>query len=192
MKNLLVILILFISIVNAGAQIRWEQISYFHSSGPVSPEYQYNYNIKINSDGTGVLEYTFKGFTTNYDFNVSRSGLNNLNNALTKSQVLDVSMADLKSDKNLIGGSVYNATITMPYSEPTEEYIERQETKKKLGKKEEEELDENGVKTKGKKPIVLIPNNVNEKYSEGIHNFYLAIEKLVPNSAWSKATDMAE
>lgn len=192
MKNLLVIITLFISIVNAGAQIRWEQISYFHTSGPVSPEYQYNYNIKINSDGTGVLEYTFKGFTTNYDFNVSSNGLNNLNNTLIKSQVLDVSIADLKSDKNLIGGSVYNATITMPYSEPTEEYLERQETKKKLGRDEDEEKDENGVKTKGKHPIIVIPNNVNEKYALGVHDLYLAIEKLVPNSVWAQATDKAE
>lgn len=192
MKIYFTLVIVFLFSLSAGAQIKWEQISYYHTSGPVSPEYQFNYNIKINSDGTGVLEYTFKGFTTNYDFTVSQNGLNSLNNTLIKSQVLNVSRADLASDKNLIGGSVYNATITMPYSEPTEEYIERKELKEKLGKEEDEEVDENGVKTKGKKPIIVIPNHVNEKYAAGVNNLYLAIEKLVPNSVWAQATDKAE
>ncbi|MFZ1320887.1 MAG: hypothetical protein WAT71_04965 [Ignavibacteria bacterium] len=162
MKNLLIIVFLFALSLSVSSQTSWEQITYHHLSGPVSPEYQFSYNILINSDGDGVLEYTFKGFTTNYDFNVSSKGINNLNSAILKSQVLDVSKEELSSDKNLIGGSLSNATIT---------------------------LNNNQNDTNSK---ITIPNFVNEKYAEGVSDLYLVIEKLVPNSAWSKATDNAE
>ncbi|MBS1517038.1 MAG: hypothetical protein JSS91_03035 [Bacteroidetes bacterium] len=184
MKNFLILIFLLTAFIGSEAKIKWEQISYFHSNGPVSPEYHYNYNIRINSDGSGVLEYTKKGKTNVFDFRVSRKGMIILNNALIKSRVLKLSSSELSSGKNLIGGSIYNATITMPFSEPTEEYLKREELKEKTGKKEEEETED---KTGEKKPIIIIPNNVNEKYAEGIFDFYQTIEKMVPSAVWADA-----
>ncbi len=191
MKKLFAFAILFICFNNTFADYKWFEISYFHSTGPVSPEYQYNYNVKINADGTGVLDFTKAGTTKSYNFSVSKKNLSKLNSAFIKSGVMDLSLDELNSEKNLIGGPVYNATISMNYDQLTEEYIKRSELKKKLRGENDEDpnhnRDEKGFKTKGKRPIIIIPNRVSENYSQGIHNFYLEIEKLVPNSIWAEA-----
>lgn len=164
MKNLVfALLILFFIYPNAEARYKWEKISYYHSAGPVSPEYQYNYIITIDEEGRGKLEFTKSGKTNTFDFHVSKKNIKALNKAILKTKVLNAAPDDLKSNRNLIGGSVYNATITLPFPD-----------------------EEEGEEEKEKNPVVIIPNQVNEKYSTNVMALYTFIETLVPNSVWNQ------
>lgn len=165
MKKILVLAILIFLTAGAEARYKWEKISYYHATGPVSPEYQYNYNILIDEEGNGKLEYTKSGKTNVYNFNVSKRNVNALNKAILSSKVLSVSSDELKSEKNLIGGPVNSCTITLPFPD-------------------EEEYDEN---EKEKPPVIIIPNFVTENYSAGVNNLYLLMETLVPDSIWEQA-----
>lgn len=167
MKNLFFLLLIMFFIAPAvNARYKWEKISYYHSTGPVSPEYQYNYIITIDEEGKGKLEYTKSGKTNVYDFNVSKKNINALNKSILKTKVLNATAEDLKPGGNLIGGPVYNATITLTFPDE-EEYNEKE---------------------KEKPPVVIIPNQINEKYSSNVFALYTLIESLVPSSVWSQAT----
>lgn len=163
--TLLLILTLLVSAAGIEAKYKWEKISYYHSRGPVSPEYQYSYIITIDDEGVGKVEYTKLGKTDTYDFSLTEKNLKVLNNAILKSKALSVAPADLKSEKNLIGGPVYSCTITLPFPDREE-----------------------GEEEKEKAPVIIIPSEVNEKYSKGVFGLYETIESLVPSSVWSKAT----
>ncbi|MDZ4711936.1 MAG: hypothetical protein SGI89_06370 [bacterium] len=163
--TLMLILILFISASGIQAKSKWEKISYYHSRGPVSPEYQYSYIITIDDEGVGKLEYTKLGRTEVYDFSLTEKSLKTLNNAIQNSKALTVSPADLKSEKNLIGGPVYSCTITLPFPDRKE-----------------------GEEEKEKAPVIIIPSDVNEKYAAGVFNLYQVLESVVPTSVWNEAT----
>jgi len=164
-RKILFVVLVFVPLF-ANAKYKWERISYYHSTGPVSPEYQYNYTITIDDDGAGRLEFTKAGKTTTYNFRVGDKGIHSLNNALVKSKVLNASPENLKPENELIGGSVYNATVTLHFPD-----------------------EEEGESEKEKPPIIIIPNNVNKKYSDGVFALYLTMEKLVPLSTWQQAME---
>lgn len=154
----LVFVFLFINSVN-GQSDKWSTVTYKYSSGPVSPEYQYNYTIIIHRSGDGILSYTKSAATTEHNFRISRKRLNKLKGALKKSKVFTVSMDHMKSDRNLIGGPIRKAVITM-WQAP--------------------DLD-------SKPATIEIPSQVNETYSANITKLYDLIEDLVPGSVWAKA-----
>lgn len=159
MKKILFLLITF-TFSTVSAQYDWQSIYYYHSSGPVSPEYQYNYHINISADGTGKLEFTKGGKSNTYDFNVSKKSLSQLNSAIVSANVLNSGKDSIGSPNSLIGGPVNSATITLPKPQGW---------------------------TKEKNPIVVIPGNIKEEYSAGVMNVYYTMEMIVPASIWQQA-----
>lgn len=139
----------------------WSSISYTHSNGPVSPEYQYSYTIVIDTDGYGVISYRKNTNTQEEKFNVGRKGLQKLNSAVKKSNVLNINSDSLKSNKTLLGGAESKMLITMWQAA---------------------NLDQ-------KPPTIEVPGQVNPKYSNGILNLYHTVEMLVPSSVWNRVSD---
>ncbi len=136
----------------------WSTIESKYSAGPISPEYQYNYSIFNNKDGSAMLIYTKGGKTNEYSFRVGPNGRKKLNSALTDSKVFSVSPDDMKSTTNLIGGPEKSINITM-WQSP--------------------DLDQ-------KPTIITVPGSVSSEYEIGIGELYTTIENLVPNSVWNK------
>lgn len=159
MKTLFIIFLSVISFANIFAQNgNWDNILYSYSSGPVSPEYQYNYKISVNISGWCKLTYTKNGISKDYDFFAGLREMKKLKSELRRSKVFRVSPDEMKSENILIGGHVRNAVITL-YQIPT--------------------LDQ-------KPETITIPNQVNEKYRKGIEELYDSIEDLVPQSVWNQ------
>lgn len=165
MKKILFAAALLLISITAEAQYDWEKIYYYHNSGPVSPEYQFVYNILISADGTGKLDYTKSGKTIIYDFNVSRKGLNMLNNSLLKTKLLSDDFDTLYVDNDVIGGAVNTCTIAL---------------KKPEGWK------------KRKYPIITIPNGFKYEHADKIFSMYQTMEMLVPESVWKRAENSEE
>jgi hypothetical protein len=143
------------------SQNNWTTIDYNYSSGPVSPEYQYNYQIVINSNGTGNIIYTKGTEKTDNSFRISRNGLNRLNAAIRNSQVITVDPNDMKSNENLMGGKSRTLKVTM--SQP--------------------------VNTDQPPRVINIPSQLNSTYSAGVLDLYYVIEMLVPPSVWHRTVN---
>lgn len=162
MKKTLLLLCIFGFVINYSAypqQSKWSTISYSTTSGPISPEYQYNYSIIVNNNGSAKLVYTKSSTTNEYDFTITKSELKSLNGYLIRSKVLSLNADDFKTDKNLLGGAERKMLITL-WQSP--------------------ELD-------SEPPTVEIPKQIRKKYSENVFKLYGYIEKLVPESIWKKA-----
>jgi hypothetical protein len=140
---------------------RWSTIEYVRSSGPVSPEYQYNYSVIINEDGSSKLISTSQEGTKEYDFIIpnNKKGMKKLKKELKKSCVLKVSPDELKSDENLIGGKTNKLIITL-WQDPL--------------------VDQPPQK-------IEIPSNVKDEYESQINRLYTTIMNLVPASVKSEA-----
>ncbi len=140
---------------------RWSTIEYVRSSGPVSPEYQYNYSIVINEDGSSKLISTNQEGTKEYDFIIpnNKKGMKKLRKELKKSCVLKMSPDEFKSDNTLIGGKTNKLIITL-WQDPM--------------------LDQPPQK-------IEIPSNVKEEYESQIDRLYTTIMNLVPASVKSEA-----
>ena len=163
MKKVFLMLCLFGFVVNHSVysqQSKWSEVSYSTNSGPVSPEYQYNYTIMINNNGSAKLVYTKSSNTNEYDFTISKSDLKSLNGYLIRSKVLGLNSDDFKTNKkNLLGGPERSMLITLWQSPELE----------------------------SKPPTVEIPKQIKKKYSENVLKLYGYIERLVPESVWKKA-----
>lgn len=138
---------------------KWSSVSYSYSKGPVSPEYQLNYTININNDGTGLLTYTKPNSSDEYEFTVGKKGMKKLNSSLKNSQLFNVNPDEMKSDQNLIGGPSRGVSVTL-WQDPN--------------------LDQ-------KPTVIQTPSGINDTYKEGIYSLFDTIENLVPSSVWKKA-----
>lgn len=139
----------------------WSTIESKYFTGPISPEFQYNYSIVINKDGSSMLIYTRGGTTNEYNFRVGKSGRKKLNRALTNSKVFEVSEETMKMKGSLLGGSQRSISITM-WQSP--------------------DLDQ-------KPTVITVPGAVNPEYDNGVGELYTTIENLVPKSVWNKIRD---
>ena len=139
----------------------WSTLEYYHSNGPVSPEYQYNYKVLINYDGSSRLIYTNQQGTKEYEFNIpnNKKGMKKLRKALNKSRVFDVNTDEMKSENTLIGGRTNKLSITL-WQDPS--------------------LDQPPQK-------IEIPSDIKEEYQTGIDNLYSTIMGLVPESIKAEA-----
>ncbi len=153
--------LLFLSSSAWSQTAEWSTLEYYHSNGPVSPEYQYNYSVIINDDGSSRLIYTNQEGTKEYEFNIpnNKNGMKKLNKALKSSKVFDVNTDEMKSDDMLIGGRTNKLSITL-WQDPM--------------------LDQPPQK-------IEIPSNVKEECQEGIDNLYSTIMDLVPDSIKAEA-----
>ncbi|MDQ3194298.1 MAG: hypothetical protein M3P82_04775 [Bacteroidota bacterium] len=160
MKKLFLLLIFFtIPAIVFSQNNNWSTIESQYSAGPISPEFQFNYSIVINKDGSAALIYTKGGSTNEYSFRVGKSGRKKLNRALSNSKVFEVSEENMKMNSKLLGGAQRSINITM-WQEPN--------------------LDQMPT-------IIVVPGAVNPEYENGVGNLYTTIENLVPKSVWKKA-----
>ncbi|MCY7362667.1 MAG: hypothetical protein LH629_11480 [Ignavibacteria bacterium] len=159
----LILIIFFIAIsgISYSQNVNWSTIEYHYSKGPVSPEYQYSYDIIITKECAGNLIYSKGGNREEYPFSISKKGMKKLKKSLKNSQVFIVDQNSMNSDNNKIGGPEKNIVITM-WQSP--------------------DLDQ-------KPTTKSISNNVKEEYINGIDNLYLTIENLVPKSIRDKIKD---
>ncbi|MDZ4711935.1 MAG: hypothetical protein SGI89_06365 [bacterium] len=159
-KLILMFCILLAGSCFAQTNSNWSNVMYKYYTGPVSPEFQYNYEVQINKDGSGSLAYTKAGNTATYDFNIGRRGKKKLNRTLKGSKVFQVPESSLQSDSKLMGGPERNAVITM-WQSP--------------------DLDQ-------KPQMINVPGNVTQEYQQGVYDLFDVIENLVPDSVWDKVT----
>ena len=159
MKTLtFVLFLLFISNITYSQNTDWATIDYHYSSGPVSPEYQYNFNVIINKDGAGTVFSEKNGKREEYTFSVGKKSMKKLNKSLRNSNVFSLNQDSLKSETNRIGGSEKNIVITM-WQSP--------------------DLDQ-------KPRTITVPNQVKSEYEKCFGNLYSTIENLVPDSIYEK------
>lgn len=158
-KIILILILLCISYSSFAQNVRWSDVSFSFSKGPVSPEYQYSYNIIISEDGSAKLVYTKSNASDEYEFKVGKKGLKKLNKALKNSKIFTVNPDEMKSENNKIGGPERSITVT---------------------KWQSPELD-------AKPETITVPSNVNDTYAKCINSLYDTIEMLVPASIWNKA-----
>ena len=155
---ILVLFILFSADMTFCQSTKWATVDYHYSKGPVSPEYQYSYNIIISKDGSGTLIYDKAGKRDEYNFRVGKKNMKKLNKSLRNSQVFEVNQDSLKSNSEMIGGPERNVTVTM-WQNP--------------------DLDQ-------KPQIITVPNSLKDEYRADFENLFNTIEKLVPDSIYEK------
>lgn len=136
----------------------WSTLDYHYSNGPVSPEYQYNFNVIITREGAGTVYSEKNGKMEEYTFTVGRKSIKKLNKTLKNSKVFKVNQDSLKSETNRLGGSVKSLVITM-WESPV--------------------LDQ-------KPRTISVPNNVKSEYENCFGKLYSQIENLVPDSIYEK------
>lgn len=97
----------------------WGILEYSYRSGPVSPEYQYSYQIIINKDKSGILQYTFPtSENLEYEFNISDEQLETLTCKLTESKIFDGEIPSLSGEEIPDGGSNESVRIVIPNPDP--------------------------------------------------------------------------
>lgn len=159
MKTLITALFFFfISNLSYSQDTDWATLDYHYSSGPVSPEYQYRFNVIIKKDGAGTVFSEKSGKMEEYTFSVGKKSMKKLNKFLKKSKVFTVNPDSLKSETNRIGGSEKYIVVTMRQS-PYLDQIPK---------------------------IITVPNQIKSDYEKGFGNLYSYIENLVPDSLYQK------
>jgi hypothetical protein len=162
LPNIILAIVFLIPAVMIQAQTpRWSTVEYYHSSGPVSPEYQYHYTILIEENGNSKLSYTNAKGTDEWSFQVpcNKTGIKKLNKALKKSKIFDVGMDDMKNENTLIGGKEDRLTVIL-WQDPS--------------------LDQPPTR-------IEVPANVKDQYAERIQKLYTTIISLVPASVKEQA-----
>lgn len=142
---------------------RWSTIEYQHSSGPVSPEYQYEYKVVINEDGSSTFSYSDMNRKFDREFRIpsGKKGMKKLKKALKKSMIFDVTPDEMKSSEKMIGGKENKLTVTL-WQDPM--------------------LDQMPEK-------IEVPSQVKDEFKNGIDNLYSKIIELVP-SEYRKETGL--
>ncbi|MBK8982971.1 MAG: hypothetical protein IPM38_11755 [Ignavibacteria bacterium] len=147
------VIMMFISSGLYSQNTNWATLSYYFSNGPVSPEYQYSYRINLNESGEGVFYYTNTEGSRERNFTVSAEAMEKFNKYFKISDVFSVSPDSMKSEMNLMGGSVSTLEVTM-WQAP--------------------DLD-------ARPTTITIPVHIKDEYFDDINCIYKKIENLVPN-----------
>lgn len=161
MKTLLTIIsVLIFASVTFAQKSEWTTLLYEQSSGPVSPEYQYEYKVNINADGISKLIYTNSSGSDEYDFKIpsNKGGMKKLKKALKSSGVMKTPVEEMKSENMLIGGKSRKLTITL-WQDP--------------------KLDQMPLQ-------IIVPEQVKDEYKPGIDRLYETIISLIPKDIKSK------
>lgn len=161
LKYIFLTVFLLVPVLSFAQMPRWSMLEYKHSSGPVSPEYQYNYTVVISEDGSSKLSYTNSDGTKEWDYKISsnKKGMKKLKKALNRSKVFEVSSDEMKSTEQMIGGKNSELTITL-WQDPTLDSMPE---------------------------MINVPSQVKSEYKEGIDNLYSTIVALIPQNIKTEA-----
>jgi len=146
----------------------WEILNYEYSSGPISPKYQYNYQIVINSNRNCEFLYSFPMEESKklvYKFTITEEQMKKLNEVIKKSKVLEIQIPKLPEEKIPIGGSIERVKIIVPNPDPN--------------------LDQ-------PPKVYESPYFPDEKYKDDLINLYKFIKSLVPEKYKKDAEQQRE
>jgi|WetSurMetagenome_2_1015567.scaffolds.fasta_scaffold602403_2 hypothetical protein len=141
----------------------WASIQYFYNSGPLPPQYHYDYNISITREGIGNITCNI-GYDKSlpgiiYDFKLSKDTIDLIDKAINQSGVLTEEIESLPPNKHPIGGSLKNVRIVLEVPK-ADSLLDRPPR----------------VKETPEFPV--------EKYREKLDRFYSTITSLIPKYIW--------
>lgn len=159
MKKIFIAICFMIFTGNVFSQdTHWSNLSYFYSNGTVSPEYQYSYQILLNEDGEGILNFKNADGNKEKNFNVSAEDMVEFNKFFTVSDVFTVDPETMKAHEGSDGGSIRKLEVTM-WQSPELDAMPR---------------------------IIRISEYLNKKYTEDMRCIYKKIEALVPEEIYKE------
>jgi hypothetical protein len=108
--------------------VDWASAQYFYDSGPLPPQYHYEYFVNINKEGicnfACNLGYDKSLPAIIYNFNLSKDTIDILDKAIKESKVLTTDIESLPPDMHPIGGATKKIRIIL-LSEPGENLYDR-------------------------------------------------------------------
>ena len=163
MRNIPLLLILLLIINNGCSQdnhtaSNWLSLEYDYSNGPVSPQYQYRYTIKIDNKMNGSISYSFAydrpaQYVETKNFTIDEERMKLINEAIIHSKVMSEKIESLPTEKIPDGGHIKYFSIILP-------------------------TDDNQTK------LISVPSHPVEEYQQILNNLYDVIDKSVPDDIW--------
>jgi hypothetical protein len=164
--KLFISLVLFASLAfgcaSSKKEDRWTMLQYDFTAGPISPEYYYEYNITIETNGKGTFIYKAGSETYNYSFTVTNSQLLKLTEAIDKSKILD---ENIKEGEKLIGGPTKKLKVLYVNPDPNFDQPPK---------------------------VYETPYFIAKEYSENVNKLYELIVNTVPQDLFKDAQKKAE
>lgn len=121
MKNLFLSLILILITASFTFAQSWSSVQYDYSNGPVSPEYQKNYTIMVNSDRTVTLTPNNVNARADqsYSKRLSKKQMSSFNKFLNSTGFLNAGYNPNFMDKMKIGGPTKKIIINFSNNQAT-------------------------------------------------------------------------
>lgn len=142
----------------------WASIQYFYDSGPLPPQYHFEYFLNMNKEGICNLACNL-GYDKSlpaiiYNFNVSPDTIDILDKAIKESGALTTVIESLPPDEHPIGGSTQKVRIILTTPKSESQYD---------------------------RPPKLIetPEFPVEKYKPSLEKLYKTINTIVPKNIWN-------
>ncbi|MCX6159293.1 MAG: hypothetical protein WCK13_05145 [Ignavibacteriota bacterium] len=126
MKNLLFTLLMLAVITSCSksqdnTHTDWSSCQYFYSKGPLPPPYHYSFEVTINNDGAGALNYHLgygENTPLNYTFKVSPEDLKLLGKKICHSKIASGNVDEVSESNHPVGGPTEYARIIITNSNP--------------------------------------------------------------------------
>jgi hypothetical protein len=165
MKNILFTLLMLAVITSCSKSqdnphTDWSSCQYFYSKGPLPPPYHYSYEVIINNDGAGALNYHLgygENTPFNYTFTVFPKDLKLLDEKICQSKIASGIIDAVSENEHPIGGPTDYARIIITNPNP--------------------DLD---------RPPQVLQSPVFPKveFKDGLNELYESVRKLVPAEIW--------
>jgi hypothetical protein len=137
----------------------WSSCQYFYSRGPLPPPYHYSFEITVNKDGNGAINYHLgygENTPLNYTFTVSAEDLKLLENKVCQSKIATGNIVENEGN-HPVGGPTEYARIIVPNPNPDLDQPPR---------------------------VFQSPVFPKDEYAEGLKELYESVQKLVPGEVW--------
>ena len=145
-------------------QTKWTEITYSYQTGTVPPPHFYHYNFTVNSGGFGTLVYQPDYADTDtwvYTIKLSDQDIRKVDEAITKSKILDETIPALADTLRPIGGSLESVTVMLT---------------------QDPNLDQMPQK-------IVTPEFPEEEYKEQLEKLYSVIKNLIPQCTWNEINE---
>jgi len=163
MNKILIALISMFFFSCAGSQDnnKWSSVSYMYDSGPLPPEYQYNYVVTIHSNGEAAMVYFIGADPSNssltYDFKCTPENLKKIGDAIAKSKILDEDIKEEPEGNRPIGGHLEKVRVVLEEENPLLDRAPR-------------------MKESPYFPL--------KKYRDGLNKLFETVASFVPENVW--------
>ena len=165
MKDLLFTLLMLVVFTSCSksqdnSHTDWSSLQYFYSRGPLPPPYHYSFEITVNKDGNGALNYHLgygENTPLNYTFTVTAEDLKLLEKKVCQSKIASGIIDAVSENNHPVGGPTEYARIIIPNSDPNLDQPPR---------------------------VFQSPVFPKEEYAEGLKELYESVRKLVPDDVW--------